>query len=400
MFTIVAGVGFFLAFFLGQFGRWQFGGGVSVTLLDIVVGGFVFGSLIFLLSKGRFWEVVLTRPAKPLVFFFFACLVSLLVNMSWLRPDELSVSVLYLIRFFVYSSLLLVIPFFSKKTQLRLLYAIASAVLFAVGIGFIQFFYYPNLHNLFYLGWDDHLYRLFSVYLDPNFASVIFACLFFYLLWQLMRMKIGLRRIVLGVFGLLTVIAVFLTYSRTGMLTLAVGTVVYLVMSGYKKFLFACLGLFLFLLLITSDVKIEGLNPFRTATASARFDSMKIGLAIFQKNPVFGVGFNAYRYAQHRYGFRPGGAWETSHADSGTDNSFLFVLATTGVVGLLAYLYFWYSLIIDILRRRGKSDSFSSVVLATFAGVFVSSFFLNTLFYPFILIWLMLLYSIRESTSP
>ena len=51
--------------------------------------------------------------------------------------------------------------------------------IFIVGLGFIQFLFYQSLRNLFYLGWDEHLYRMFSIFLDPNFAGAFFVLYYF-----------------------------------------------------------------------------------------------------------------------------------------------------------------------------------------------------------------------------
>ena len=46
-----------------------------------------------------------------------------------------------------------------------------------VGLGFVQYFFYLGLRNLYYLGWDEHLSFIFQL-LDPNFAGA-FPALFF-----------------------------------------------------------------------------------------------------------------------------------------------------------------------------------------------------------------------------
>ena len=97
------------------------------------------------------------------------------------------------------------------------------------------------------------------------------------------------------------------------------------------------------LLFVVSDTSVEGLNPFRTVSSGERLKSFNEGVYIFEKNSVLGVGFNTYRYAQVRYSIRNQIGAAGSNADAGTDNSWLFVAATTGIVGLvffcLSYFY-------------------------------------------------------------
>ncbi|MBI2443499.1 MAG: O-antigen ligase family protein [Candidatus Levybacteria bacterium] len=388
----------FLSFVFGQFARLPLSNGVYLTLIDVTVVTFsLFFTVSYLIQKkGKF---VKSPLFVPWLLFCVAAVISLLANSLVLRTSEIAVASLYLLRFCAYTLPLFFLPFFSKNQKLWLVRVLIVSVLVTVGVGFVQFVYYPNLRNLFYLGWDDHLYRLFSVFLDPNFASVLFSCLFIVLVGLTVEfIRIGRMKAV-GLAGLsvLTALAVFLTYSRTGMIALVIGTIVLFFLKGYKRLLLVCLGVFVLFLAFTADLKVEGLNPFRTASSVARIESIKIAFGIFEKNPIFGVGFNAYRYAQHRYGFRLDGVWETSHADAGTDNSFLFVLATTGIVGFSAYLYFWYVLLSRTYATiKQEKSGLPVIVFATLIAVLVSSLFLNTLFYPFILIWIVSLFGVME----
>lgn len=403
MFISIFIIALFLSFLFGQFARLQFDGGISLTLLDCTVVSFSLLSFIRILLSRRTKDLYASSLFKPFMLFVTACVLSLLFNITTLNSHELGVASLYLLRLIAYISTAFFIQFFSKQQKEFLMRSLVMSVALTVGIGFLQFFYYPSLRNLYYLEWDDHLYRLFSVYLDPNFAGVIFSCLSLYLLASAIKTVANDRKpgIIFVALTIVSVLAVFLTYSRTGMITLSVGTVVLLAMMEYRKLLAVCLVSFVALLLLTADFKVEGLNPLRTVSTRARVESMRIATAIFQQNPVVGVGFNAYRYAQHRYGFRPDDRWRTSHADAGTDNSFLFVLATTGIIGFVCYSYFWFSYLRTafVLSRKGKG-TLATVVFATGVAVLVSSLFLNTLFYPFILVWIMSLYAIMESKSP
>ncbi|MEN9407843.1 MAG: hypothetical protein RLZZ455_1059 [Candidatus Parcubacteria bacterium] len=391
------------AYVLGQVARVQFGQGVAVTLLDITVILFVILSIIHLFARRRLGEMRRVRMLKPAAIFVGACILSLLINSVRLSQFEFGVAGLYLLRFICYVSTVVFIANFSLAQKKRIVKMMGLSMIAAVGIGFMQYFYYPNLRNLYYLEWDDHLYRMFSVYLDPNFAGVLFACLFLllsgYVLDEFKKQK--RNTFFLSALSFLTLLAVFLTYSRSGFIALATGTAVFLLLKGYRKLLIGLLVLFGMMVFLTADTGVEGLNPFRTVSTNARLESMRIAVAIFQKNPVFGVGFNAYRYAQHEYGFRPDDKWQTSHADAGTDNSFLFVLATTGSIGFMCYLYFWYAFMRNayIYSGRGR-QTFPVIVISTGSAVLTASLFLNTVFYPFILLWVLSLYGVMEKKSP
>ena len=156
------------------------------------------------------------------------------------------------------------------------------------------------------------------------------------------------------------------------------------------------MGILTVLFLLTIDTGVEGLNPFRTVSTKARIESYETASRIFLEHPVLGVGFNAYRYAQNEYGYRVSEKWETSHADAGTDNSFLFVLATTGIIGFSAYVYLWLRIIVSVRRRLNDGSQLSVVTLSSIVSVFAGAFFINVLFYPFIMAWLWYLLALSE----
>ena len=40
-------------------------------------------------------------------------------------------------------------------------------------------FVYPDLRNLWYLGWDPHYYRVFATLLDPNYVGILLVLTIF-----------------------------------------------------------------------------------------------------------------------------------------------------------------------------------------------------------------------------
>jgi len=144
----------------------------------------------------------------------------------------------------------------------------------------------------------------------------------------------------------------------------------------------------------------ENTNFFRTASSSARLESINYSIEIFKSSPVYGIGFNAYRYSLYQHGFISGKLWEVSHGGSAPDNSFLFVLATTGVMGFAGFLYLLYSMFKQVPGQiiSNKKEIMPAVFIASLSGVLVSSLFINSFFYPFILVWIWLLAAVTESS--
>jgi len=104
--------------------------------------------------------------------------------------------------------------------------------------------------------------------------------------------------------------------------------------------------------------------------------------SIFKKHPLLGVGFNTYRYTQRDYNILSEEEWQTSHSAAGVDSSFLFVLATTGILGFLSYLWLYFKVL------RGSKGI---LITASIIAMVVHAFFLNSLFYPWIMVWFWIL---------
>lgn len=361
-------------------------GNISVTLFDITVGVIVIVWYMRLALLGTLQKTLRQPFFKHLLLFSTIGLLGLVLHVTSLNSLELGTAVLYLIRLLVYYSLFPLVLSLSKERKKQLTVTMMVTGVCIVLIGFMQYFFYPNLRNLYYLGWDDHLYRLFSVFFDPNFAGAFFALLvLFYLFHTLAAAKVSTyKTVVFGLSSLLTLLALFLSYSRTAFLMLLVGLSIYLAALRYYKILIVSIVVCIILFFSFANTNIEGLNPFRTASTQARILSASHAVMIFAQHPLVGVGFNAYRYAQIQMGFRSEITRYPSHADAGTDNSFLFLLATTGLVGFLSFVYLWWKMVSGLKLR---SPHTKALTFATLGSLFVGSLFTNLLFYPMLLAW-------------
>jgi O-antigen ligase len=179
---------------------------------------------------------------------------------------------------------------------------------------------------------------------------------------------------------------------------LLVGIVVYLVALNKKKFIALILLLaMLSVFMLPKSFQTEGTNFLRAASSEARISTTREVLKVIKESPVYGVGFNAYRYAENRLGLIGGPNWQVSHGGAGTDNSFLFILATTGVVGLIAYLYLLSKIIgLGILNR--KKSKYAVILVSSLLGLIVSSLFINSLFYVLILEWIWIMAGFTENS--
>ncbi len=396
---------FLVLFPLGEIIRFDFGS-FSIKPIDILT---IILFLVWIPRVSRKWKKDIRSNGLfiPIIAFAIIMCASLLFNINNFSANEIFVAFSYILRWILYASLFFVVKGFPNKFKEKVIYLFLGIGVVFIFFGFIQYFFYSNLRNLYYLGWDEHMYRMFSTFLDPNFAGAFFVVYLIFLLGIfLFFLKNNKAKQVwlMGFISIFGAIAVYLTYSRSALIMLFVSVVIFsLLTKKIKWFLALVLISIIFILFSSKNFNVENINLFRIASTEARIDSAKVAIEIIKKNPFFGVGFNVYRYAQIKYGFRNIIGSSTSHADAGTDNSFLFIAATTGIVGLIIYL----NLLWAILKRtyvnykKHKDQDIQKyiglILMASIGGIIVNSLFINSLFYSFIMIWMWIFLGLIEN---
>lgn len=389
---------FIFSFPIAEVGKLRFNNGISVSVNDILLIVLIFTWVFFEFKNAKSKRYFLK---KPIIIFITICLFSLFFNFFNLTLSNFIISFLYLFRYISYISLYFVVKNFDLSTKNKTSIILLISGFFTVLIGYIQFFFYPSLKNLFYLGWDEHLYRMFSSFLDPNFAGGFFALYFIFTLIfikEYYNKKYFKKTVFISILSIFTLIAIYLTYSRSALIMLAVSLITFLVLIDKKRFVIVSV-LFLILMIFISpkSFKTEGTNLSRTVSSEARITSVKQGLLIFEKSPVLGVGFNAYRYAQNKYLGLNNKYWQITHSGAGTDNSFVFVLATTGIIGFIAYIYLLYR-IFKVAKQNIKKNKYAVSLFSSLLGLIFGSMFINSLFYVFILEWLIIQVGLTENS--
>ncbi len=340
---------FFLgSLLLGQLGAIRASPGIVLYLHDVALAALLIEGFVRYAMRGKF---VRPRLLLPIALFALAGVLSLVTNSGQFSAAALWSGALYLGRWLLYAALyvLVVQKFLSGRFWLRGLFAAGVGV--AV-LGLLQFWLYPDLRNLSYLGWDPHYYRLFSTFLDPNFAG-IFLVLTLLLGFSFLKKPWGIAG------ELIAFVALLLTYSRGSWLAFIAGITAYAVLRR-KKILMAGIAVFIAIVVVLPKTAGSTLDILRTDSALARVANWHEGLALWQEKPLFGYGFNTVRSV---IGF-------------GLDSSMIFVAATTGVIGLAAFGFLLWSL----ARSGGEMAVFITAIL-------VDSFFVNSAFYPWIMIW-------------
>lgn len=359
---------------------------IHLYLTDLVVAGLVGCWFGWRLAKRE--KFVLPPLTKPILFFILVAGVSLLFNTPLLTDREVVVSGLYLLRWIFYAGLYFVI-FDLQKHFNQLKWHSLSRFLLMVGVtvaifGLIQYVLWPDLKPLEILGWDPHYYRVVSTFLDPGFTGIILVLSL--ILLFLTSEEVDFTTTIRGVFLFVVLyLALALTYSRASYLAYVVGMGVISWMKKMPKLFVGVILLGALTLVILPQPVGEGGKLGRTYSLEARIENWQHALIISRDHPILGIGFNAYRYAQRDYGFLEEEKWQASHSGAGADSSLLFVLATTGILGLLGYLGIWGKAVTETKRADGM------IVLASIAALFVHSLFLNSLFYPWVMAWMWIL---------
>jgi O-antigen ligase len=140
---------------------------------------------------------------------------------------------------------------------------------------------------------------------------------------------------------------------------------------------------------------LENTNLLRTVSTKERLGTSEKALQIFIKNPM-GVGFDTYRYARQKYGETDASRFGPSHSGAGVDNSIIFVAVTTGILGLISYLYLLYS---TFKLGLSKKNKYGLILVISLAGLIVNSLFINSLFYSFVMVWMWSLAGLTENSS-
>lgn len=357
--------------------------GARVTLLDVsVVVLVLYGAL----RSGK--KRIIPHLWAPIIAFTGICLISLAQTVTNVPLYVVGGGLLYVLRFLLYAALYwtAVGKLFSPAVWRRTL--TLSGVCMA-GVGLLQYFWYPDLRNLAYLGWDPHYQRLFGTLLDPNFMGIILTLTLLSLLGTQHKgmqpfMRYGLTGLVL--------LAFVLTYSRSAIVALVGGLIVWAVLSGYKKLAGIVIAAVLvgFLLLPNSG---EGRNLFRSVSSYARVGNAQRAITLIKEKPLFGHGFNLLRFVARERSWLDEST-VPSRAGAGLDTSLLFVGATTGLVGFGVYVWLLVSLYgsgIRLYRAGEKHRMSAATYLGVLTALLLHSLFVNSLFYPWVLVWLWIL---------
>ena len=340
---------------------------VTVLMVDVLVG--LLAMMYFVQNKAN-----ISKIFNP---FMITLLFSYVFSWSSFPISSTFVGLLYLFRLAMY------IGFYYSISSLvqgkGLIKTIANnliSVSFVIALlGFIQYILLPDMRSLVASGWDAHLFRLASTFYDPGFTGILLVLGFIFVF---VTYSVQKKAYLLALSGFL-VVALLLTYSRASYLAFLVSLVLLLFfVSRRLKILLMGLGAtFLLLLPLLPRPEGVGVKLERTHSVYARVDNYNDTFDLFSVSPVFGIGYNNLCLARMKYDIPESG----EHSCSGT--------ITTGLVGGVTFIY-------TIMSKMERYHLNDPLIVSSLGALGVHSLFQNSLFYPWVLGWLVLIFVIRE----
>ena len=372
----------------GQLVRFSIGSATSaITGTDISVIATVLVFFIYSLFSKR--KIYLAKNVFYLFIIFVSCaLLSLTLALNSFTTSEVASGALFLVRFIFYFAITIVtLNIIQKKEIERWLKVVLALGAAFSALGLLQLLVFPDLRLLERFGWDPHLNRLVSSLIDPNFTGgliVLFTVVS-------LSLYVFTKNTFYLILSLLFIITLILTFSRSAYLALMTAIIAIGIIKS-PRLLLALLLVFLLLITAVPKSRERVISAFTLdETAQSRIESWRLAYSIFSDNYLFGVGFNTFRYAQIKSGTFTVDNPEGGHSGSGADSSILLVAATTGIIGLLSFSLFLAAIFKGALEGVGK-NYLKLISLASIASLIVHSQFVNSLFFPQIMVifWFLL----------
>ena len=343
---------------------------------DIVVG------IIFLYSLYKQFNFF----AKVKIFrgFIYAALFSLVISIFLFNYKLVFLGALYFIRVLLYINFFAFCKNVLNKRKGLILNSLIAVTTFSAIFGWIQYLLWPDLRPLYSLGWDDHYYRLVGAFLDPGFTGIILVLGLVSVIYKYFFKRDNRLLLLVAFF----IISIAFTYSRASYLALS-AALVYIAISTKKFWKIVVVGIFsLSIVYFLPNPGGQGVNLARQYSIIARLENYTQTVNIFEKSPLFGVGFNNICLAKQKYieSFK----WD-SHSCSGSDSSILLILATTGIVGFIIFT----DCLVKLFSLMGKGY-YKNIFIASSIALFFHSLFHNSLFYSWVMGYFAMLLSIQK----
>jgi putative inorganic carbon (hco3(-)) transporter len=346
--------------------------------VDVLLEGLVFVSVLVFTRGIR----IKGNPILLATALMFLTTASLSFFFSY-NPNE---TIQAVIRYVIYASLVVCVSIVIKdERDLEIpLRGLTVASLLVALIGIYQFFFRPDL-SIGAESMENVTNRVSSTFGNPNFLAEFFVLSIPVMLLLAINSKKNSDKALYGISALLSIIALYLTYTRGSLIGLGVALII-ISFAGNKKVLLPIILIFGVSGLLIPGMfnRIVSLVSV-TGTAQNRLSLWTIASYILMHNPLGGVGFGAYPDAFEKYvvafpSLDIGYIRYTAH------NSYLMIGAETGIVGLISFLLIVaFGLVTAYFVIKRTSGMQKAVVLGLTGGIIgylVNSFTSNTFYHP------------------
>jgi len=318
----------FFLFSLGQLGRVSFfNQQVNFYLYEVLMGIL----LLFYFLKLEFTPLKKLFDSQQWIFWgFIYLLISFFVKFFDYSLFENIVSFLYLLRLFFYFLFFTYLYFYyQKKEKKDLVLGFLIFSFLTIIFSFVQFFLYPNLRNLAYLGWDVHQNRVFGVFFDTSVAASIYGL--FFLFW----LNYNNTRY----FWLLPplFLLLYFTYSRFVIFSFFLTLFLFFLKKSSLRYFFITLVFLIFLLIFFPQKSGFGVNLNRFFSIESRIKENILGIEMGLKNLLFGIGYNRIRFFRQKNNLLWQSDFNIYHGASSFQSTYVTLFVATGVVGLLFF---------------------------------------------------------------
>ncbi|WP_169544010.1 O-antigen ligase family protein [Sneathiella aquimaris] len=284
---------------------------------------------------------------------------------------------------------------FQRLLDMLLLSAVACGVLavheFVTNTNIVALYFAPEVSPeddffLWYLvaGERETLeqpYRVFSFFTQPLEFSAFMIMMMPYAILSFVNQKLLGRRLIYGLSIIIVFAGYVVTFSRGPTLALMITIFVLAVLEKpLRKWVMIGITCLTILSISASPWIIDQKLMDRiqgTENVSLRFQLWQNGLAIFQKNPLFGIGYGAYpshhvkSIRENKIGPMYEYHWKRIELVTTVENIYVTLAAETGLVGLTAFfvmLLRYFSIIRKILRQT-LSVKTRTLALGSLGGV-------------------------------
>jgi hypothetical protein len=387
--AIQKALGIVLVFFagllsLGQLQRLQIAPSLAFHLHDLfILQALVVGYVASAEYRSSVREFLFQRTVLEKLFLGLVALgwgVGMLFGHSLMRP------LLYTSRLLIYFLFGHLLFFLVQKKLLKPINVSFAFLVFAILVavfGLLQYVFLPDTRFLFFLGWDDHYYRLISTLLDPGFTGLILVMSIWLLQRFAKQLRPAHRQFVVPTLTILFLVTLLLTYSRASYLAFAFTTGIFIVFQVLRRKMKVALLWSLIILLFIAAIPFlprpggEGVKLERTVSTTARLGTAQKylqsingyewvigkGLFVSQKTLIDQDGFELPDHAQV--------------ADSWP----IFILSGTGIIGLFLFLLL-------LVQKANLLYPNNKELLLMGIAVLVHGVFNASVIYPFVILFI------------